>query len=153
MIHNIMSSRLNDSLIFITQSRTRTARTTVVLQLSDRRHQLVLREQEQEVPAVHEHHDQRLVPHDHVVDGDRGQDGYGRDVHGAVSEQRPLVHSDRVAGGQAGTGRHAQRVVHAAAHHRAHPEVRLGQERSDDGHEQLGRTGGCGHERGPGHVW
>lgn len=120
--------------------------------LFDGRDELVLLEQEHEVPEVHGDHDQRLVPHDHVVDGDDGQHGYGGHVDTAVADQRPPFHGYGPAGGQTGERRDAQGVVHPAAHHRAHADVRLGEECSDHGDEQFRRARGRRHESRPGHV-
>lgn len=123
-----------------------------VLQLFGGRPELALREHQQEVAEVHGQHEHRLVPHDHVVDDDYGQRDDGHDVHAAVPEQRPLVQGDGLPGGQAGARRHTQRVVYGAAHHRAHSQVGLGQERADHADEQLRRARGCRHERRARHV-
>lgn len=123
-----------------------------VFQLFRGRLELTLREHEQEVPEVHKQHEHRLVPHDYVVDHDDGQRDDGHHVHGAVPDQRPLLQVDGLPGGQAGARRHAQRVVYGATDHRAHAQVRLGQERSDDADEQFRGTGGCRHERRTRHV-
>lgn len=127
--------------------------TTVLFPLFDCLDELVLREQEKKVSKAHGDHDQSLVPHDHVVHGDDCQNGYGHCVHGAVPDQRPLFHGDWPAADcQARARWHAQRVVHAAAHHCAHAEVGLGHKSSDHGDKKLRRASCRRHERGTGNV-
>jgi len=122
--------------------------TTVVFPLFDCFDELVLCEQEDKISEEHGDHDQGLVPHNHVVHGDGGQNGYRRCVHGAVPEQWPLFHSNwPAADGQARARRHTQGVVHSAAHHRTYTEVGLGHESSNHGDEKLGRASCRRHER------
>lgn len=123
-----------------------------VFQLFGGRLQLALREHQQEVSEIHDQHEQRLVPRDYVVHHDDGQNDDGHDVHAAIPEQRPLFQRDGLPGGQAGAGRHAQRVVYGATHHRAHTQVRFRQESADDADEQFWCARGRRHERRARHV-
>lgn len=144
--HMLLTLRFNNTVTLTGPER------VFVFQFFGGRPELALREHQQEVPEVHGQHEHCLIPHDHVVNHDDGQCHDGHDVHTAVPEQRPLFQRDGLPGGQACACWHAQRVVYGAAHHRAHSQVRFGQERPDHADEQFRCARGGRHKRRSCHV-